>query len=479
MSDTFFASSGLSRRRALLLAGGALAAGATGLLPGPAVAAVNKRLLAKPGRVQLVGRSHPKTDVWCYDGRVPGPELRVRQGDRLTVRFKNGLPEDTTVHWHGLRIPNAMDGVPHLTQPPVATGESFTYSFVVPDAGSHWYHPHARSASQVGRGLYGALIVEEREPPKVDRELTWLLDDWRMDKKAALVGGFDNRHDRAHAGRIGNTVTVNGVIPETEPVRAGERIRLRLINVANARFFALNFARHQPVIIALDGQPCDPHAPEDGRIVLGPAMRADVMIDMSGRPGEKFTVIDDYYKKAAYRLLDLAYQRQRPLRESPLDAALRLPANPLPEPKLRGAVRHEVLLEGGAMGGMAGANYRGRLMSVRDLNRENQFWALNGEASHGHKMPPMLTYKRGQSAVIEMFNDSFFEHPMHLHGHAFKVLKRDGKPVPHNIWRDTVIVSRQQRVEIAFVADNPGDWMFHCHILEHQEAGMMGVVRVT
>ncbi len=463
----------------LLAAGGALAVGATGFGPAAAAVAVEKRLSAKPGRVQLVGRSYPKTDVWCYDERVPGPELRIRQGDRLTVRFENRLPEDTTVHWHGLRIPNAMDGVPHLTQPPVAPGKSFTYSFVVPDAGSHWYHPHVRSAAQVGRGLYGALIVEERMPPKVDRDLTWVLDDWRMTPEAKITDDFDQPHDMAHAGRIGNTVTVNGVIPETEPVRAGERIRLRLINVANARFFALNFARHRPVIIALDGQPCDPHEPDGGRIVLGPAMRADLIIDMAGRPGEKFAVTDDYYKKAAYRLLDLAYARQRPLRESPLDAALRLPANPLPEPDLRRAVRHEVLLEGGAMGGMAGGHYRGQLMSVRDLNRAHRFWALNGEVAAGHEEPPLLTYERGQTAVIEMFNDTFFEHPMHLHGHAFKVLKRDGKPVPHNIWQDTVIVSRQQSVEIAFVADNPGDWMFHCHVLEHQVAGMMGVIRVT
>ena len=469
----------LGRRQVLLAAGGALTAGAAGLRPAPAEGRVSSSLRAKPGRVQLVGRSYPKTDVWCYDGAVPGPELRVRQGDRLTVRFENGLPEESTVHWHGLRIPNAMDGVPDLTQPPVAPGESFTYEFEVPDAGSHWYHPHSRSVSQVGRGLYGALIVEEERPPKVDRELTWVLDDWRMTQKAEITEDFGRMHDLAHEGRLGNTVTVNGVIPETEPVRAGERVRLRLINVANARFFALNFARHRPVVIALDGQPCDPHEPEGGRIVLGPAMRADVIIDMSGRPGVTYTVTDDYYKRDAYRLLDLAYEQRRPLRENPLDASMRLPANPLPEPELRGAVRHQVVLEGGAKGGMAGANYRGQLMSVRTLNGKKKFWALNSEVYYGPETPPLLTYKRGQTAVIEMYNDTFFEHPMHLHGYAFKVLKRDGKPVPHNIWQDTVIVSRQQSVEIAFVADNPGNWLFHCHVLEHMAAGMGGIVRVA
>ena len=195
--------------------------------------------------------------------------------------------------------------------------------------------------------------------------------------------------------------------------------------------------------------------------------------------GAKFAVVDDYFEKHAYRLLDLAYENRRPLRRSPLNASIRLPANPLPEPDLQSAVRQEVLLEGGAKGGMAGAQLNGELLSVEELIRRGKAWALNGEVAQGHKMPPLLTFKRGQSVVMEMYNDTFFEHPMHLHGHSFRVLKRDGKAVAHNIWQDTVIVKRQERVEIAFVADNPGGWMFHCHILEHQAAGMMSVVQVV
>jgi FtsP/CotA-like multicopper oxidase with cupredoxin domain len=167
------------------------------------------------------------------------------------------------------------------------------------------------------------------------------------------------------------------------------------------------------------------------------------------------------------------------VRRNPLDAPIRLPANPLPEPDLQSAVRQEVLLEGGAKGGMAGAHMNGEMLSVEELVRRGKAWALNGKVAHGHKMPPLLTFKRGQSVVMEIYNDTFFEHPMHLHGHSFQVLKRDGQPVAHNIWQDTVIVKRQERVEIAFVADNPGGWMFHCHILEHQAAGMMSVVQVV
>ncbi len=162
-----------------------------------------------------------------------------------------------------------------------------------------------------------------------------------------------------------------------------------------------------------------------------------------------------------------------------MDAPLRLPSNPLPAPDLANAVRHEVALEGGAKGGLAGAHLQGNFLSIEELIRRGKAWALNGEVAAGHRMPPLLTFKRGQSVRLEMFNDTFFDHPMHIHGHSFRVLTRDGQPVPYDIWQDTVIVKRRERVEIAFVADNPGGWMFHCHILEHQAAGMMSVIQVT
>ena len=217
-------------------------------------------LQAKSARVNLVGSAHPQTEVWGYDGAVPGPELRFRQGERLRIELENQLPEETTVHWHGVRLPNAMDGVPHLTQAPIkARGGRFVYEFALPDAGTFWYHPHLGSPEQVGRGLYGALIVEERELPAVDRDLVWLLGDFRLDREARIVDNFGNFMDASHAGRIGNTVTVNGAIRESFELRAGERVRLRLINAANARIFGLEFRGHEPLVIALDGHPVPPH----------------------------------------------------------------------------------------------------------------------------------------------------------------------------------------------------------------------------
>ena len=468
-------------RRAFLATGTALAAAA--VLPlrptRAATGVVEYRLRAQPGREHLVGDAYPQTEVWSYSGSVPGPEIRVRQGERLRVVVENRLPEATTVHWHGLRVPNRMDGVPHLTQPPIAPGESFAYEFDLPDAGTYWYHPHARSFEQVGRGLYGPLIVEEGKPLQVDREATWVLDDWRLLSTAQISGDFGDAMDMSHAGRIGNTVTVNGRIPNNFPVRAGERVRLRLINAANARIFRLEFEGHRPLVIALDGQPVEPHEPEGGRVVLGPAMRADLVLDMAGAPGGSFRVLDTFYRGREYRLLDLVYRDEPPLRDQPPDDPMRLADNTMPEPDIGAAERHEVTFGGGMMGGMMSAMMGGRRMDMRMMMHNGKAWTINGVAATGHIMEPLLTLKRGRSYVLAMHNHTAWHHPIHLHGHAFRVIARNGRPTRYREWQDTVLMAPHEKVDIAFVADNPGDWMFHCHILEHQAGGMMGVIRVT
>lgn len=469
----------ISRRAFLRVGAGLALTTLTYARPLEAFAVRQYRIAAIRGHAPLVGGRYPETAVWAYDGTVPGPEIRVGQGERLRVAVENRLDEETTVHWHGLRVPNPMDGVPHLTQRPIAPSETFVYEFDVPDAGTYWYHPHQRSFEQVDRGLYGAIIVEEREPIAVDRDVTWVLDDWRLRPDAQISGGFGNFHDVSHNGRVGNTVTLNSRIPGTFRVRAGERLRLRLINVANARIFGLAFRGHGPRVIALDGQPVAPHEPPGGRLVLGPAMRADLVIDMDGQPGQALAVEDTFYRGLEYKLLDLAYANEPPLRERPLDAPVRLPDNPLPEPDLRVAERHEVAFEGGMMGGMMTSMMGGRRMDMRAMMHDGKAWTINGVAATGHVMDPFLTLERGRSYVLALHNDTAWHHPIHLHGHAFRVISRNGRPTRHREWQDTVLMAPRERVEIAFVADNPGDWMFHCHVLEHLAGGMMGVIRVT
>jgi FtsP/CotA-like multicopper oxidase with cupredoxin domain len=465
-------------RRALLRAGGGLALAAAA---SPLRAASNEfRLVARPGRVPLVGAPFPETDVWTFNGTVPGPEIRVRQGGRLRVVVENRLAESTTVHWHGIRVPNAMDGVPDLTQAPIAPdGGTFAYEFDLPDAGTYWYHPHQRSFEQVGRGLSGALIVEERNPIAVDRDVVWVLDDWRLKPDASISNDFGNMFDVSHNGRVGNTVSVNGRVPTTFPVRPGERIRLRLINAANARIFGLEFRQHRPWIIALDGQPVEPHEPEGGRVVLGPAMRADLVIDMTGIPGSTASVIDGFYARLAYKLLDVTYADEAPIRPQPPDTPVALPTNTMPEPAVTRARRHEITFSGGMMGGMTSAMMGGRNMDMRAMMQEGMAWAINGVAVRGHIHEPLLTLRRGDSYVLALRNETAWHHPIHLHGHAFRVVARNGQPTPRREWQDTVLIGPRESADIAFVADNPGDWMFHCHILEHQEGGMMGAIRVS
>lgn len=440
------------------------------------------RLRTARDRVRLVPEPYGQTDVWCYNGSVPGPEIRVRQGERLRVTVENGLDEETTIHWHGVRVPNAMDGVPHLTQKPVGPDEHFVYEFEAIDAGTFWYHPHQRSFEQVDRGLSGALIIEERETLRVDRDVTWMLDDWRLTKSAEVSDDFGNRHDMSHNGRVGNTVTINGSVPDVFSVRKGERIRLRLINAANARIFGLDFGDHQPVVIALDGQPVEPHAPENGLVVLGPAMRADLILDMTGAPGTRHAVTDRFYEGLEYGLVALAYADE-PLRQSPPDWSLALPSNPLAEPDLATASRHDIEFSGGMMGAMVmqemGQGMMGDMHSMMEMMRSGSIWFVNGVAAEGHVMEPMLTLERGSSHIISMVNATAWHHPMHLHGHSFRVISRNGDPTARREWQDTVLMAPRERVEIAFVADNPGDWMFHCHVLEHQASGMMGVFRVV
>jgi FtsP/CotA-like multicopper oxidase with cupredoxin domain len=468
-------------RRSLLVGGASLAVttSLSRVSRGDPVPAKHFKLVAAPTRLPLVGAPHPDTDVWAFGYSVPGPEIRVRQGEPIRILVDNRLPEETSIHWHGVRVPNAMDGVPHLTQRPIAPGQSFTYEFACPDAGTFWYHPHQNSSVQVGRGLYGPLIVEEAEPVVVDRDITWMLGDWRLREDASISPDFDDMMDVAHNGRVGNTVTVNGRVLETFEVRSGERIRLRLINAANARIFGLKFQGHDPQIIAMDGQPVELHEPAEGRVVLGPAMRIDVVLDMSGRPGQRFRVTDTFYRNREYRLLDLAYSEQTPLRDAPNTNPVRLPKNPLPEPELKGAERHQVTLRGGMMGGMRSAMMDGKRADIRTLMHNGLVWAINGVAAKGHVHDPLFTLQRNRSYVIELINETAWHHPMHLHGHSFRVINRGGEPTRHWEWQDTVLLDPRERAEIAFVADNPGDWMFHCHILEHQAGGMMGVIRVA
>jgi FtsP/CotA-like multicopper oxidase with cupredoxin domain len=371
-----------------------------------------------------------------------------------------------------------MDGVPHLTQAPIEPGQEFVYEFALPDAGTYLYHSHQRSNVQVPMGLFGALVVEEGEPVAFDRELTWVLSDWRLTSDGQLSDDFGHMMDVAMAGRIGNVVTINNRPPTSWPVRTGERLRLRIINVASARLFALTFDGHRPFVIAWDGQPVEPYEPA-GALVLGPGMRADLSLAMNGEPLSTHAVWDAFYSGQSDRLATFAYTKEKALPARGSRMPPRLPPNRVPVPNIDKARRHLIAFGGGMMGGMMGHGMGGGMMRRGHGMMGGGMWTINGVAASGPAMEPFLTLDHARSYVLSLRNDTAFFHPIHLHGHFFLVIARNGEATRRREWRDTVLIPPRESADVALVADNPGEWMIHCHILDHQEAGMMGVIRVV
>ncbi len=425
-------------------------------------------LTPAPTNIQLAPAEYAQTPVWAYNGSVPGPVLRYRQGETLNRLVVNNLPQPTTVHWHGIRLPNGMDGVPNMTQAPVdADGGRFRYVFELPDAGTYWYHPHASSEEQVGRGLYGPLIIDEKDQAAwqqesgIEDDQILILDDWRLSQNASLAEPFGNRHDRSHGGRIGNWVTANGLPEWRYPVRAGKRFRLRLINTANARIFSLRSEGLHAWIVALDGMPlADPTAVD--QILLGPAQRVDLVVDITASAGEAMLISEERdggYAVATFPIDEATTPASPGRKPAPLTA------NTVPAVgNLASAKTVDLLMEGGAMSGGASL--------TREMIDAGMFWTFNGKAHM--QVDPLIEAERGETVRIRMNNQTRWPHSMHLHGHHFQRVEHTGLgPL-----RDTILMEPGEAFDIAFVADNPGDWMLHCHMLGHQAAGMMTWIKV-
>ncbi len=447
-------------RRTLL--GSGLALGAS-VLGGRAAAAEEPlRLRAAPSRAQLAPNGYPETPVWAYDNKIPGPEIRLRQGTRVVRRLVNELPQPTSIHWHGVRIDNAMDGVPGLTQDAVPPGAEFDYEFTVPDAGTFWYHTHNRSWEQLARGLAGPLIVEETTSPDVDAELTLFVSDWRLDQSAALTEDFGAMHDQSHQGRIGNMLTVNGAFDRATPVRRHQRLRIRLINAATDRVIYLGLAGLEGWVLALDGMPLEAPQPA-GNFVLSPAQRVDLFVDVTAESGDEGVLVQ-YERGSGYALASFPVtDGSRARRPAPVA----LPLNAMPDLRVAPTRSVDFRMEGGAMRGLPnGAVFEGQKLSMRDLMLAGQFWATNGVA--GMPDSPLFILHQGEAVRLPLVNDTAFPHAIHAHGHHFREIGEDAL----GPWRDTILVDPGETREIALVGDNPGNWLIHCHMLNHQAAGM-------
>ena len=414
-------------------------------------------LRARPGLIRLRGPDIATTAIWGYDGGVPGPTIRVKRGEELKVRLINELPEPTLVHWHGVRVPNSMDGALNLTQSSVESGQSFEYRFTPPDAGTFWYHA-SYSPGQQERGLYGALIVDEPTPVDVDRDVVLVLDDWRLNEDGLLDMASQSAGDAAHGSRPNPLLTANSENDLAIPVRRNERVRLRLINAANARIMPVSVPGLTAWVVAIDGQPVAPFVARDSLAVLAPGSRVDLFVD----------VADD---KSVAPIMVETTQGDVPIarfviegdlsRTTPRGEPKSLPQTPLPaQIDLKSALRVEVQLNDAATN---------QPVDRSGLNADlASHWSLAGRASSGPSRQPLFSVKRGRPVTVAFINKSAVPHVIHVHGHHFRLLDSldDGwKP----FWLDTLLVAPRQTARIAFVADNPGKWMIHRHALDERD----------
>ena len=401
---------------------------------------VHVELTAAPLTYEIDGEP---VDGWAYNGQIPGPTIRLQRGNTLIVDFHNDLDDDTTIHWHGLRVPFEMDGVTWMTDP-VGPGEDFQYTFPIDQAGTYWYHPHIDSDRQVDLGLYGVLVVEDPAEPIADRELIVVLDAWGEHEDHE--DGEEELHDH---GDIALDWTVNGLHDPVFFADAGETIRVRFVDASNTGYARLTWpslrhiASDQGLLAALA---------LPGSTVLAPGDRAD----FEWLIGDSFEVINRPFSLLGapavgdpIRLFDVIVDSP----DEPPDP-LAWPFNgatPTPDPGWSDIV---YALHGDPHTGL---------------------WTINGE-----QFPDITieTLTLGQWSIIELRNISQTAHPFHLHGQAFEILSIDGDTPPVRRLEDTIDVAPYTIVRIALTPDNPGDWMAHCHILPHAH-GMMTVLRMS
>ncbi|MCW2291401.1 FtsP/CotA-like multicopper oxidase with cupredoxin domain [Pseudomonas sp. BIGb0408] len=417
-------------------------------------------LIAAPHDIELVP-GHV-TPAWTFGGQAPGVELRCRQGDELRVRFINHLPEATTIHWHGIRLPLEMDGVPYVSQLPVLPGEYFDYRFVTPDAGSYWYHPHESSAKQLGRGLVGPLIIEEREPTGFQHERTLCLKSWHVDEQGAFTE-FSVPREAAREGTRGRLSTINGISLPTLELPAGQVVRLRLINVDSTVTYRLNLPKGNARIYALDGNPIQPR-PLGKEYWLGPGMRIDLALKVPEVGSEELSLRNGPLRLATIK----SVASSEPAAEWPPA----LPPNPVAEPDLQRAETLRFNFEWAASLASPADEAAGRY----------KYWQINGQAWDINDKTcadrPIASLKKDGHYIFVLRNMAQYQHPIHLHGLIFKVLDSNRRKI-EPYYTDTFLLGKNETARIAFVADNPGVWMFHCHVIDHMETGLMAAIEIA
>lgn len=440
-------------------------------------------LEARAGNLQLLPEPAVPAAIWGFDGAVPGPLLRFKKGEEVKVRLVNKLPRPMSLTWHGVRIANPMDGVGGLTQEPVAPGRSFDYRFTPPDSGLSWYHPHVGSIGErQARGLYGAMIVDEPQPPVNDRDMVVILDVWDLDgngqiqqfDKLAAAARADGAHPDSRAdmappavlaapGRDPGAgtaasvaegkplVTVNGrTVAAAQLLPPSSRLRLRIVN-AGARHMAIDLAGVTPFVLAIDGQPCEAFTPAKNIIPLGPGARFDVMADLPSDPGAgaSLRLLGDN-EPGRDLLTFTAAGNQRTL----LPPIASLPQNPLLPAQIRLETAHKFNI---SIEAITGAGPQPALTP----QAQPAILTLNGKVYNGFAPPPLFSVRRKTPVTLGFTNRTKTIQAIHVHGHAMRLLyDLDDGWEPY--WRDTLVIAEGKTKHAAFVADNPGKWAIDC-----------------
>ncbi len=422
------------------------------------------------------------TRVWTYGGTVPGVAIRVNQGDTVVVDGYNRLPVTTNIHWHGLVVPNDQDGPTIAIKP----GERFRFQFVAGESGTYWYHSHLRPVlEQMDMGLYGAFIVTAPEDAAYSIDETYILDDWLLDARGRRLQGTD----RGGMERLGNIETVNGktgtaIQPLT--LKNGQLAKLRFINASTAAVHTLKVSGHSFRVTHLDGHALSEPFMTD-TVRLGPGERIDAELSATGKAGNVYAISSDRpdygmvipirYASGSVPAVESSFKPPKSRAFTGIDA--RAPDYVL-------ELNSTMNMDGGMMhsngsGGMMDGSmmHSGGSSGMRGDSMMNMMrWTINGK-SWPDTAP--LRVKVGTVVKVRFVNKDTMmhsmDHPMHLHGTYFQVLSENGRKPARETWKDTVNVPAGESVDIAFRYSNPGDWMLHCHIIDHEDNGLMTMIQ--
>ncbi|HQY44277.1 MAG TPA: multicopper oxidase family protein [Paracoccaceae bacterium] len=434
---------------------------------------ISLSLAPGPARYPLTGAAVTEA-MMSYAADAPPPVLRLRQGQPARISVLNNLSEITTVHWHGVRVPFAQDGVPWLTQVPIGPGETYVYDFTPPDAGTYWYHPHCNTLEQIARGLAGVLIVDEAEDQAFDADIAVLVRDFRLGKDGQFIA-FASPRNMARGGTFGTVSTADWAVDPVISAPAGGLVRLRLVVTDVTRVYDLSLQGAEAMLVALDGQPLvNPEALSEG-LLIAPGQRADLVVRMPDLADETVSLVMRLRGKEERVLARLV--ASGPSLSRRLADLRPLPPNPTALPDLAQAEALDFVFgwspEGNApeSGGFCGdVPYR--------------FWSINRQVFGGDAPPdparpgtPLAELRLGKSYRFRLRNETQNDHPIHLHGFAMHLIGPDGKLTGQA--RDTILLRSHDVTEVAVLADNPGDWVFHCHVIEHQKTGLAGIIRVS